>query len=325
MLEARLDRARGVLATVLVQDGTLQVGDPFIAGSAYGKVRAMIDEHGQRVDEAGPSTPVEVMGFAGEPDGRRLVPGRGRRGQGPADRLVPPGEDRGPRAQKASAPPDAREPGPGHRRGRGQGAADPAQGRRRRARSRRCRRALAELPSDKVRVNVLRSSIGAITQADVLLAAASNAIVVGFNVRPDQAAADLAKQEDVELRLYTVIYDLLDDIKQAMLGLLEPTLRGEASWARPRCASCSGPEDRHDRRLLRHRRQGRRATPEVRLLRDNVVIYTGKVGSLRRFKDDVVRGQAGLRVRHRHRQLQRPQGRRRDRVLRHGEGRAESL
>ena len=148
-------------------------------------------------------------------------------------------------------------------------------------------KSLGELPSDKIRVRVLRSSIGAISQsADVLLASASNAIVVGFNVRPDRSTAELAKQEAVELRLYTVIYDLLDDVKQAMLGMLEPILKenvlGQAEvrelFKVPKIGNVAGC-------FVTDGKVARNA--EVRLLRDNVVILTGKVGSLRRFKDDV--------------------------------------
>jgi translation initiation factor IF-2 len=147
-------------------------------------------------------------------------------------------------------------------------------------------KSLEELPQDKIRVRVIRSSIGAISRADVLLASASNAIVVGFNARPDRATADLAKQEKVELRMYSVIYDLLDDVKQAMIGLLAPTKRekvlGQAAVRQlfkvPKLGTIAGC-------LVTEGKVSRSA--EVRLLRDNIVIFTGKVGSLRRFKDDV--------------------------------------
>ena len=284
VLEARLDRGRGVLATVLVQEGTLKVGDPFIAGSAYGKVRAMVDERRSRVGQAGPSTPVEVMGFATEPqagDQFQAVVDEAKARQIASFRQ----EKVRAELQKTSAKRtleslaqdilagDIKEL-PILLKGDVQGSLEALQ------------KALKELPSDKVRVNVLRSSIGAITQADVLLAAASNAIVVGFNVRPDKAARDVAKDEHVELRMYTVIYDLMDDIKQAMLGLLEPTLRekvlGQAEvrelFRIPKAgviAGCYVTEGKVTR------------NSELRLLRDLVVILTGKVSSLKRFKDDV--------------------------------------
>ena len=153
-------------------------------------------------------------------------------------------------------------------------------------------KSLGELPSDKIRVNVLRSSIGAITQADVLLAAASNAIVIGFNVRPDRVTADLAKREEVDIRQYAVIYDVIDEVKQAMLGMLEPTLResvlGQAevrqTFKVPKIGNIGGCYVT-DGKIARK--------GELRLIRENVVIYTGKVGSLRRFKDDVSEVKSG--------------------------------
>jgi len=284
VLEARLDRARGVVATVLVQEGTLKVGDPFIAGSAWGKVRAMSDERRNRVDEAAPSTPVEVMGFAREPqagDQFQAVADEARARQIASFRQ----EKKRAEQQRTSA-----------RRSLESLAQDIAAGAIKelsillktdvQGSLEALQKALAELPSDKVRVNVLRASIGAITQADVLLAAASSAIVVGFNVRPDKTAQDVAKEEQVELRMYTVIYDLVDDIKKAMLGLLEPTYEekvlGQAEVRQlfriPKVgviAGCYVTEGKVTR------------NSELRLLRDLVVIFTGKVGSLKRFKDDV--------------------------------------
>jgi translation initiation factor IF-2 len=284
VLEARLDRARGVLATVLVQEGTLKIGDPFIAGSAYGKVRAMVDERRNRVEEATPSTPVEVMGFAKEPqagDQFQAVGDEAKARQIAAFRQ----EKKRAELQRTTA-----------RRTLESLAQDIATGEVKelpvllkadvQGSLEALQQALTELPSDKVRVNVLRSSIGAITQADVLLAAASNAIVVGFNVRPDKTAQDVAKEEHVELRMYTVIYDLVDDIKKAMLGLLEPTFEekilGQAEVRQlfriPKVgviAGCYVTEGKVTR------------NSELRLLRDLVVIFTGKVGSLKRFKDDI--------------------------------------
>jgi translation initiation factor IF-2 len=290
VLEARLDRARGIIATILVQEGTLKTGDPFIAGSSFGKVRAMVDDRGVRAESAAPSTPVEVMGFAASPmagDSFQTVAEEAKARQIAAFRQ----EKKRQEAQKASARRTleslARDIAAGEvkemsilLKGDVQGSLEALE------------KAIAELPSDKVRVSILRSSIGAITQADVLLAAASNAIVVGFNVRPDKAAAELANQERVELRMYTVIYELVDDIKQAMVGLLEPTLRekilGQAEVRQlfrvPKVgvvAGCYISEGKVTR------------SSELRLIRDNVVIFTGKVGSLRRFKDDVAEVKTG--------------------------------
>jgi translation initiation factor IF-2 len=284
VLEARLDRARGVLATVLVQEGKLKTGDPFIAGSAYGKVRAMVDEHRAKISEAGPSTPVEVMGFASEPtagDVFQAVAEEAKARQIAAFRQEKVRAEQ----QKVSA-----------RRTLESLAHDIASGETKelpvllkadtQGSIEALQKALADMPSEKVRVNVLRASIGAITQADVYLAAASNAIVVGFSVRPDKAASDVAKDENVELRMYTVIYDLIDDIKNAMLGLLEPTLEekvlGQAEVRQlfrvPKIGVVAGCYIT-DGKVTRN--------SELRLLRDNVVVFTGKVGSLRRFKDDV--------------------------------------
>ena len=284
VLEARLDKARGILATMLVQTGTLSVGDVFIAGTAYGKVRAMNDEHGNKVNAAGPSTPVEVMGFADEPKA-------GDHFQAIADELkarqIAVFRKGKLRAEKMRA--DVRTSLDAFSRQAGEGKikelrllikADAG------GSLEALVKALYELPSEKIRVNVLRSSLGAITQADVLLATASNALIIGFNVRPNHAASELARQEGVELRLYTVIYQLLEDIEQAMVGMLEPTVRevvlGQAEVRQPfkipKIGTIAGS-------YVTEGKATRQA--EVRLLRDNVVIHTGKVGSLRRFKDDV--------------------------------------
>jgi translation initiation factor IF-2 len=283
VLEARRDRSRGVLATILVQGGTLKVGDPFIAGSAHGKVRAMVDEHGRRADQAGPSTPAEVMGFAGEPEAGDLfqtVADEAKARQIASfrqDKLRAEKQKQSARRSLESLAQEIHEGGvkelPVLLKADTQGSVEALQ------------KTLTDLPKDKVRVRVLRASIGAISQADVLLAAASNSIVVGFNVRPDKAAADLAKQEKVELRMYTVIYDLIDDIRQAMVGLLEPTFKevvlGQAEVRQlfkvPKIGVIAGCFVT-DGKVARN--------GEVRLLRDNVVIHTGKISSLKRFKDD---------------------------------------
>jgi len=284
VLEARLDRARGVLATVLVLDGTLRIGDPFIAGSAHGKVRAMMDDKGHRVNQADPATPVEVMGFASEPaagDSFQAVADEAKVRQIAAFRREKQRAERQRVTARRTLESLALEIASGEvkelpilLKADVQGSQEALQ------------KTLADLPSDKVRVSILRSSIGAITQADVLLAAASAAIIVGFNVRPDRNASDLAKEEQVELRLYTVIYDLVDDMKKAMLGLLEPTFRekvlGQAEVRQlfrvPRVGVVAGCYV-IDGKIAR--------SSEIRLLRDNVVVFTGRLGSLRRFKDDV--------------------------------------
>ena len=284
VLEARLDRARGIVATLLVQQGTFRVGDPFIAGSAFGKVRAMTDENGRRSEAAGPSTPVEVMGFASEPtagDTFQAVADEWKARQIASFRMEKARVAALAKSSRRTLESLSREIAEGETKelpillkADVQGSLEALQ------------KSIGELPSDKIRVSVLRASTGAITQADVLLAAASNAIIVGFNVRPDRATADLAKQEEVEIRLYTIIYELITDIRQAMVGLLEPTLKeivlGQAEIRQifriSKVGTVAGC-------LLTEGRAAR--TAEARLIRDNVVIYTGKLASLKRFKDDV--------------------------------------
>ncbi len=284
VLEARLDRARGIVATILVQQGTFRVGDPFIAGSAFGKVRAMTDENGRRVEAAGPSTPVEVMGFASEPtagDTFQAVADEWKARQIASFRMEKARVAALAKSSRRTLESLSREIAEGEAKelpvllkADVQGSLEALQ------------KSIGELPSDKIRVSVLRASTGAITQADVLLAAASNAIIVGFNVRPDRATADLAKQEEVEIRLYTIIYELINDIRQAMVGLLEPTLKetvlGQAEVRQifriSKVGTVAGC-------LLTEGKAAR--TAEARLIRDNVVIYTGKLSSLKRFKDDV--------------------------------------
>jgi translation initiation factor IF-2 len=291
VLEAKLDRARGIVATILVQSGTLRNGDPFIAGSAFGKVRAMSDEHGRRISEAGPSTPVEVMGFASEPTAGDLFQGvtdewKARQIAGfRKEKLRVAALAKSSRRTLESLSREIAEGGVKELsvliKADVQGSLEALQ------------QAVGEIPSEKIRVGILRASTGAITQADVLLALASDAIIVGFNVRPDRATAELARREEVEIRLYNVIYDVVNDIKQAMIGLLEPTTKetvlGQAEV----------------RQLFRVPKVGVvagcmvvdgtvRRTSEVRLIRDNVVIYTGKLSSLRRFKDDASEVKSGF-------------------------------
>ncbi len=290
VLEARLDKSRGVISTVLVQDGTLSVGDPFIAGSSYGKVRAMLDQSGHKITEAGPATPVEVMGLATEPDAGDLfqaVATEAKARQIAGFRQEKQRSAALAKSSRRTLESLSREIAEGHvkdlpilLKSDVQGSIEAIQ------------KALSDLPDDKVKINVIRASTGAISQADVLLAAASEAIVVGFNVRPNKEASDVARHENVEIRSYTVIYDMVNEITQAMIGLLEPDLNevvlGQAQvrelFKVPKIgiiAGCYVNEGKVTRNA------------EVRLLRDNVVIYTGKVGSLRRFKDDAAEVKQG--------------------------------
>jgi translation initiation factor IF-2 len=283
VLEARLDRSRGIVATVLVQSGTLNVGDPFIAGAAFGKIRAMTDEHGRRIEKAGPSTPVEIMGFQSEPNA-----GDAFQAVGDEQKARQIAQMRQEKIRAAALAKSSRRTLESLSREIAEGSvkelsvlvkAD-VQGS-----LEALQKSVSEIQSEKIRVNVLRASTGAVNQADVLLASASNAIIVGFNVRPDRTAAELARQEEVEIRLYTVIYDVVNDIRQAMVGLLEPTIKetiiGQAEVRQlfkvPKVGTIAGSYVT-DGRITRN--------AEVRLIRDNVVVYTGRVGSLKRFKDD---------------------------------------
>jgi len=290
VLEARRDRARGVVATVLVKNGTLRAGDPFIAGAVHGKVRAMVDEYGNRVKEAPPSMPVEVMGFADEPragDAFQAVDNEAKARQIASfrqDKLRAERQKQTARRTLESISSDIASGAVKELtvvlRADVQGSIEALV------------KSLADLPSDKVKVRVQRAAIGSISQADVIFAATSNAIIIGFNIRPDKGVRNLARDEGVEIRSYTVIYDMLDDIKQAMVGLLEPTFKenvlGQAEvrelFKVPKLgiiAGCYVTDGKASR------------SAEVRLLRDNVVIHTGKVGSLRRFKDDAAEVKQG--------------------------------
>jgi len=283
ILEARLDKAKGIVSTILIQDGTLRIGDPFIAGSSHGKVRAMVDQNGDKITSAGPATPVEVMGLAGEPsagDRFQAVKSESKARQIAGFRRE---KDRALALAKSS------------RRTLESLSMEIAQGHVKdlpvllkadvHGSIEALQKVLSDLPSDKIKITVLRASTGAISQADVLLASASNALIVGFNVRPDRAATDLARQEKIEIRCYTVIYDMVNEMTQAMIGMLEPdekeTVLGQAQvrelFKVPKIGIIAGCYV-NDGKVTR--------SAQVRLLRDNVVIHTGKVSSLRRFKDD---------------------------------------
>jgi translation initiation factor IF-2 len=284
VVEAKLDRGRGAVATVLVQNGTLRTGDNFIVGNVYGRVRAMFDDRGAPLDEAPPSTPVEVLGLEGLPqagdqfivvadrDKARDISGyreqKAREAalakssrvslEGLAEQLKTAGTKELPIILKGDV------------QGSVEVLAD----------------MLAKMSTDKVKIKVLHTGVGAITETDVLLASASNAIIIGFNVRPERKAQEVAEQEGVDIRLHSIIYELQDEIKKAMTGLLEPTIKetylGRAevrdTFRIPKVGMVAGcyVQDGIIKR-----------DSEVRLLRDNVQVFKGKVGSLRRFKEDV--------------------------------------
>jgi translation initiation factor IF-2 len=290
ILEARLDKARGVISTVLIQDGTLKVGNPFIAGAAHGKVRAMLDQNGHKITEAGPATPVEIMGLATEPNAGDLfqaVATEAKARQIAGFRQEKMRATTLAKTSRRSLESLSREIAEGHVKDLPILLKSDVQGS-----IEAIRKALNDLPDDKIKISIIRASTGAISQADVLLASAANAIIVGFNVRPSKDATEVSKHENVEIRTYTVIYDMIDEITQAMIGLLEPDLNevvlGQAQvreqFKVPKVgiiAGCYVSEGKVTRNA------------EVRLLRDNVIIHTGKVGSLRRFKDDAAEVKQG--------------------------------
>ncbi|MBE0569266.1 MAG: translation initiation factor IF-2 [Deltaproteobacteria bacterium] len=283
VLESRLEKGRGPMASVLVLDGTLKVGDAIVTGSHYGRVRALINFKGRRLDEATPGTPVEIQGLTGLPEAgskfavlkdertarqialhrsekeRERVVTRPRMSLEDLHKKIDAGEVKDLNIVIKS---DV------------QGSMEALQF------------SLGKLGTDKVKVKVIHSGVGGISESDVMLASASSAVIIGFNVRPEAKGADLAEREGVDIRLYSIIYDVVDDIKKAMEGLLEPTLK-EVVQGRAEvrntfhiskigtiagCGVISGKIGR---------------SSNVRLLRDNVVVFDGKLSSLKRFKDDV--------------------------------------
>ena len=291
VLEAKLDRGRGPVATVLVQNGTLRNSDNFVVGNVYGKVRAMLDDRGNMLREAPPSTPVEILGMEGLPQAgdQFLVVADRDKARGISDY-------REQKAREAALAKSSRVSLEGLAeqlktagtkelniilKGDVGGSVEVLSD------------LLSKLSNDKVRLKVLRTGVGAITESDVLLASASNAIIIGFNVRPERKAQELAEQEKVDIRLHSIIYELQDEIKRAMSGLLEPTIKetyqGRAevleTFRIPKVGTVAG--SRVTDGIIKR-------DSEVRLLRDNVVIFKGKVGSLRRFKDDASEVRNGM-------------------------------
>jgi translation initiation factor IF-2 len=290
VVEAELDKGRGPVATVLVQTGTLKVGDSVVAGFHHGKIRAMLNDKGKKLQEAGPATPVEILGLSG-------VPLAG-------DNFAAVGDERKARqiavARQEQHRQEAMVSQPRvtldalHQqieqgevkelrmilKGDVQGSVEPL------------RESLERLGTERVKVNVIHTSVGAITESDVMLASASNAIVVGFNVRPEPKAQKLAEQEHVDLRLYNIIYEAINQVRSAMEGLLEPQYVERAVgrvevrqiFNISKLGTIAGSFVL-DGKVLRD--------ASVRLVRDGRVVHTGKIGSLRRFKNDVHEVQNG--------------------------------
>jgi translation initiation factor IF-2 len=293
VIEAKLDRGRGPVATVLVQRGTLRVGDIIVAGAEWGRVRALVNDQGDAVSSAGPSVPVEVLGFNGTPDaGDRLgvVDSEGRarevtdyRARQKREKLAARAAGmRGSLEQMMSQLKTAgRKEFPLVVKGDVQGSIEAIVG------------ALDKLGTDEVAARVIHSGVGAITESDVTLAKSSNAAIIGFNVRAHKEAREAAEQDGIEIRYYNIIYDLVDDVKKAMSGLLAPMLRetvlGNALILEifniskvGKIAGCRVTDGKVERGA------------SVRLIRDNVVIHEGKLSQLKRFKDDVREVAAGM-------------------------------
>lgn len=284
VIEARLDRGKGPIATVLVQNGTLHTGDIIVAGTSVGRVRAMTDHRGSKVESAGPSVPVEIIGLDDVPTGgdvfnvvsderlaRELVEQRrneqkeelfNAQTKVTLDNLFDQMQQGEIKELKIIVKADV------------QGSVEAV------------RQSLEKLSGDEVRVRVIHGAVGAISESDVMLAAASNAIIVGFNVRPDPVAAENAKRDGVDLRLYRIIYDCIEEIQSAMKGMLAPKFR-EVSLGRAECrqvykvsnvgtvAGCYILEGKITR------------AAQIRIVRDGIVVAEDKIASLRRFKDDV--------------------------------------
>jgi translation initiation factor IF-2 len=283
VVEARLDRGRGPVATVLVQEGTLHIGDPIVTGVHYGRVRTMTDDRGNRVEAAGPSFPVEVTGLTGVPDAGDTF--HAVEDEKIAKDVAQHRQQKMREAELAKTSKISLEQlyariqqGEVKElkvviKGDVQGSVEAVKD------------ALVKLSTDACRLVVIHTGVGGITESDVSLASASDAIVLGFNVRPEPKAAHLAESEGVDIRLYNIIYDAVADIRDAMEGLLAPTLRKySAAWkcARTFVVSKVGTIAGCyvlDGKILRG--------SQVRLVRDNVVVWQGKLSSLKRFKDDV--------------------------------------
>jgi len=291
VLEAKLDRGRGPVATVLIDNGTLHAGENFVVGNIFGKVRAMFDDRGRTLEEAGPSTPVEILGLEGLPQaGDQFVVVAER------EKAREIADYREAKAREAILAKTARVSLEGLAqqiknegtkqldiilKGDVQGSVEVIND------------LLMKLSGDQVRIKVLRYSVGAITESDVLLAAASNAIIIGFNVRPERKAQEMAEQEKVDIRLHSIIYELQDEMKKAMTGLLDPTIKetylGRAevkdTFRIPKVGTIAGCQVLDG--LIKR-------DSDVRLLRDNAVVFTGKISSLKRFKDDASEVRNGM-------------------------------
>ncbi len=291
VIEAKLDRGRGAVASILVQNGTLRTGDSYIVGNTFGKIRAMFDDRGRPISEAGPSTPVEILGLESMPDAGDtflVMADRDRAKEIARYRTLKEREAQLAKSSRVSLEGLAEQIKQAGMKdlnlilkGDVQGSVEVLAD------------SLEKMSTEKVRVRVLRAGVGAITESDVLLASASNAVVIGFNVRPDRKAADIAERENVEIRLHSIIYELQDEITKAMYGLLEPVFKenylGRAEvlnvFKITKVGQIAGSIVRDG--IIKRDSQ-------VRLMRNGDEVWKGKISSLKRFKDDVSEVRQGV-------------------------------
>jgi len=284
VLEARLDKGKGIVSNILVQGGTLRIGDPFVAGPCFGRVRAMENEHGERIKEAGPSTPVQLMGFDEMPQaGDKLIVAEDEKtAKEIASERMQIRREQAMRSTKHMTLDDI-----SRRLALGEvselnvivkadvdGSIEALSG------------SLQKLSTDEVAVNIIHTGAGAISESDVLLASASDAIIIGFQVRPTQQARKLAEDEEIDIRLFSVIYDAVDEVRDALEGLLSPEIKEQMMGVVDvreifkvskvgTIAGCYVTEGKIER------------NNPIRLVRDGVVVYDGEIDALKRFKDDV--------------------------------------
>jgi translation initiation factor IF-2 len=292
IIEAKLDRGRGPVGTVLVNSGTLRAGEPFLVGTIAGKVRALIDDNGRKIDKAGPSTPVEVIGFPDVPqagDIFAVVPDERKARQIAMNRLHKQKNAAIARKKKLTLDELYERVKEGEIKDLNiiikadvQGSVEAVKD------------ALSNITHSEVKVNVIHTGAGGISESDVMLATASNAIIIGFNIRPDVNASSLIEKEGVDVRIYNVIYEAIEDVKKALEGLLEPTItekiigRAEVrdTFTISRLGTIAGCYV-VDGKISR-------SSAGIRVIRDNVIIYTSKVSSLKRFKEDAKEVQTGF-------------------------------
>ena len=285
VIEAKLDKGRGSVATILVQDGTLKIGDPVIAGSCYGKIRAMMNDKGQKVKSAGPSIPVEILGLSEVPSAgdNFYVAKSDKQARQVAEAVI--AKDRvdmiKATPQKVSLDDLFTQIQSGNMKELNivikadvQGSVEAV------------RQSLEKLSNEEVRIRTIHGGVGAITESDVMLASASNAIIIGFNVRPENTAKSVSEDQKVDIRLYRVIYNAIEDINAAMKGMLDPVYQekvtGHAEIRQIFKASGVGTIGGSyvtDGKIIRN--------SQVRIIRDGIVVYEGELAALRRFKDDV--------------------------------------